>query len=380
MKKLLLLFAIVSSYQLGFSQCANSGNQWAKSWTSCQTSANPNPLRAASHWILYEFADYHYIDSSHIWNSNRNGESGNGIKDIVVDYSLDGQTWTELGNFTIPQASESANYLGAVGPNFGNIYINKILITVLTTHDGGGCATIGEMLFAVDATQCHGIVDECGECNGPGAPLWYVDADGDGKGSDSQTMSACEQPFGYVNNDDDICDSGQLGWDEIYPLFENSCNGCHIANTSGGLSLGSYATFIQGGLNCGTSLTTGTTLVSVITIDSYDGCTAPISFPAMNSRTASPLNAVELDMLQRWINGGAPESCTDYCPENEDVVITFSSGTIAYRLTSNEISSSSIIESATLITYDAGQQMALDPGFTILQGGQFIAKIEGCDQ
>jgi len=379
MRHLLLLFTIVYCCQVGHSQCVDNGNQWAKSWTSCQVRTNPNPIRSDSHWILYEFSDFHYIDSSHIWNANRNGESSDGIRDIVVDYSLDGQTWTELGSYTIPQGPETEDYQGIAGPNFGSIYINKVLITVVTTHGTGSCATIGEILFGVDASKCHGVIDACGECNGPGAPLWYVDADGDGKGSDSQTMESCEQPFGYVSNNHDICDEGQLGWEEIFPLFDNSCNGCHIANTSGGLNLGTYASFAQGGLNCGPNIATGTTLVSVITIDQYAGCTSPISFPSMNDRTAQPLTTDQLDMLQRWINGGAPELCTDFCPEDEIVNGTFTTGTIAYRQTSNEISSSALIESATLITYDAGQQMDLDTGFTVLQGGQFIAKLEGCE-
>jgi len=380
MKKILLFITIVSTVQSAISQCTDDGNQWAKSWTSCQSSTNPNPVRGDSHWILYEFIDFHYIDSSHIWNSNRIGESGAGIKDIIVDYSLDGITWTELGSFLIPQASEDQDYLGVTGPNFGSRYINKILITVLSTHDGDNCATIAEMLFAVDASKCHGVIDDCGICNGPGAPIWFIDADGDGKGSDSQTMESCTQPFGYVDNNFDICDSGQLGWDEIFPLFEASCNGCHIANTSGGLNLGTYESFSQGGFICGSDITTGDNLVSVITIDQYNGCdNTMISFPSMNDRTANPLSPTELETLQRWIDAGAPESCTDYCPESEIVNSTFTQGSIAYRLTSNEISSTAVIEESTLITYDAGHQMTMDLGFTVLKGGQFIAKMDGCE-
>ena len=379
MKKLILFSFVLCSHFIINGQCVDAGNQWAKSWTSCQTSSNPNPVRGNSHWILYEFVDFHYIDSSHIWNSNRSNESGDGIKEIIVDYSLDGETWTELGSFTIPKATESDDYQGVVGPNFGSQFINKILVTVISTHAEGGCATIGEMLFAVDASKCHGEIDACGVCNGPGAGLWFVDNDGDGKGSNSQSVVSCEQPFGYVDNNNDICDSGELGWIEIFPIFENSCNGCHIEESAGGLNLGSYDNFILGGLNCGSNIATGNTLVSVITIDQYEGCAAPITFPAMNSRTSAPLGAVELDMLQRWINGGAPELCTGFCPENDDVDITFSEGIIAYRQTNNEIRSSALIESSTMVTFDAGQQVSLDTGFSILQGGQFIAKIDGCE-
>ena len=40
--------------------------------------------------------------------------------------------------------------------------------------------------------------DECGVCAGPGAPMWYSDADGDGLGHDGVTVFACEQPADFV--------------------------------------------------------------------------------------------------------------------------------------------------------------------------------------
>lgn len=380
MKHVLSLVIIVFVAYLGHGQCTDNSNVWSKSWTSCQKRINPNPLRPESHWILYEFNTNHYIDSSHIWNSNRPGESLDGIKDIIVDYSLDGEHWTELSTYSVAQAPESETYDGVSGPMFGNVYIKKILITVLNTHGSGDCATVGEIIFSINADECHGIIDDCGACNGPGAATWYVDADGDGKGDINHPLINCHQPDGYVDNYDDDCDNGQLGWAEIFPIFETSCNGCHIANTAGGLSLGSYESFLMGGNSCGASIIIGSTLVGVITIDNYAGCSSPISFPAMNDRTTAPLGPVELDMLQRWINGGAPEFCSEFCPQDDTVSITFDQGSIAYRQTSNEISSSSTIELESIVTFDAGSSILLDTGFTVAQGGQFIGKIDGCDE
>ena len=378
MKKAILFIITLYTYQVGHSQCEDNGNQWTKSWTSCEPTANPNPARGASHWILYEFTQSHFIDSSHIWNANRIGESPTGIKDIIVDYSADGSNWIELGNYTIPQATESTSYQGVTGPNFGSTEISKVLITVLSTHNAGSCASISEIAFGIDASQCHGIIDECGVCDGPGAPIWYIDADGDGIGSDSKTLLSCDQPFGYVENNNDLCDYGQLGWQEIFPIFEISCKGCHIDNTSGGLNLGSYESFSSGGLNCGDDISSGSTLVDVITINEYDGCSDIISFPAMNARTANPISQEDLYKLQRWIDAGAPESCLDFCPDSEIVDESFLDGTVAYRQTSNEISSSAYIESNTLITFDAGQEVFLDTGFTVMAGGQLTVQIDGC--
>ncbi len=50
---------------------------------------------------------------------------------------------------------------------------------------------------------CAGEYDECGICEGPGAPIWYFDADGDGLGDPNNTITNCIQPAGYVDNGND---------------------------------------------------------------------------------------------------------------------------------------------------------------------------------
>ncbi|MEE9373628.1 MAG: 3-coathanger stack domain-containing protein [Saprospiraceae bacterium] len=380
MKKIYILLVLIMLINIDLSaQCDGNGNQWAKSWVSCQVSINPNPIRGITHWILYEFNENHWIDSSHVWNANRNGESDTGLKDVIIDYSLDGNTWTELGLFTFAQGSESDLYQGFEGPIFGSQFIKKILITVQNTHGNGSCASLGEIQFQVDDSKCHGVVDVCGVCGGPEEATWYIDADGDGKGSSASTIQTCEKPMGYVDNTDDDCDSGELGWNDISGLFITSCNGCHIAASAGGLSLVSYASFSLGGNICGTSLKTENNLVSVITISEYNGCGLSISAPQMNVRSSSPITQTDLDKLQRWIDGGAPELCDDFCLENENVDSDFAMGTVGYFQARNQITSDAELDSATIITYDAGQEILLNSGFTVKIGGQFIAQIGGCD-
>jgi hypothetical protein len=361
-------------------QCTDNGNQWAKSWVSCQTSPSPNPLRGTTHWILYEFIQNHYLDTTYIWNANRNGESLTGLKDVIIDYSEDGSNWFELGAFTFPQAPESESYQGFAGPLFNSASVKKVLITVLTTHGGGSCASLGEIQFQIDTSKCHGIMDPCGICNGPGEAMWYIDADGDGKGSLNSTLMSCEQPFGYVDNDDDECDSGELGWNDISLLFQNSCNGCHIAASAGGLSLATYASFAMGGNICGPEIKSGDNLVGVITISQYNGCGTPISIPPMNQRTGSPLSQSELDKIQRWIDGGAPEFCDDFCIENDSITTHFTTGMVAYMQANNQIMSTSQIDSGTIITFEAGQELLFENGFTVLNGAQFLAQIGGCEE
>ncbi len=314
MRKLLpFLFIIIIPFFLN-AQCEDNGNVWNQSWVSCTNSSNPNPDRGDSRWILYAFDEPHAIDSSYFWNANRAGESGWGAKEVAIDYSVDGNSWTELGQFNFPQASESNDYEGFEGPEFNSVIVEKILITVLSTHDGGNCASLAEIQFKIDTTTCLGVVDECGICDGDGEPTWYLDADEDGLGDANVSIAACLQPLGYVDNSMDNCDDGSLGWADVFPLFENNgCTGCHGQGASGGLNLLSFNTISMGGAKCGTDLLTGTKLVDVINISGYDACGSAISFPSMNMRTGNQFDETELAQLQAWVDGGAPEFCEDYC-------------------------------------------------------------------
>lgn len=362
-------------------QCVENGNYWNESWVSCTTSANPNPMRGTTHWILYDFDESQYIDSTHIWNANRTGESAWGAKDVIIDYSADGTTWVELGQYTFAQADETSTYAGFNGPRFNGVFLQKILITILNTHDGGSCASIAEMQFKIDQTACYGTIDVCGICDGPGELTWYIDADGDGLGSVNGTSNACQQPAGYVANNTDLCDNGNLGWAEIAPLFEdNGCsNACHGAGASGGLDLRTYASTAMGGNICGTSLLTGTNLVNIITVDGYNGCGTAISIPAMNDRASGEFDAQELATLQAWIDGGAPESCTDYCPIDRNITSNYPSGAILDLEVSNQITANNLILNGSNIIYDAGTQICLDPGFEVQVGAEFLGMIEGCN-
>ena len=292
-------------------QCIDNGNYWDKSWTSCQSSPNPNTIRGNSYWAMFEFHENQGIAGSYVWNANRTGESGWGAKDVIIDYSTDGTTWVQLGTYVFPQATESMTYMGFQGPDFGSISVKKILVTILTTYDGTGCASLAEMRFETDSDVCTGVVDACGVCDGSGEMTWYIDIDGDGLGDATDVIMDCNQPIGYVANDHDECDNGALGWGEVATLFNNSgCTGCH--GGASGLNLESYAGITAAGNKCGTNILTGTTLIDIITIPDYDACGSIISAPPMNDRVSTPLTDDELDKIQAWIDGGAPEACTDY--------------------------------------------------------------------
>jgi hypothetical protein len=74
---------------------------------------------------------------------------------------------------------------------------------------------------------CNGIDDDCDSLvdddddSCTGQSTWYRDADGDGYGDASDTLTACEQPTGYVADDTD-CDDAEAA---VNPGASEVCNG-----------------------------------------------------------------------------------------------------------------------------------------------------------
>ncbi len=297
-----------------YGQCTGDVDYWTESWESCQLSQNPNSLRGNTHWIMFEFDEPIEIIGTHIWNANITGKSGSGAREIIFDVSADGVSWQQISSssFLWDRAPETNNYAGFAGPALREHgLVSHVLVTVVSTFDNGNCASIAELKFNVNANACSGSIDECGVCDGLGIATYYFDADGDGLGNKSISSQSCSSLIdGYVTNNDDDCDTG--GWAQVGPLFQdNGCTGCHGVNGSSGLDLTSYAGFLEGGNKCGMDIMTGNTIAQIINIEGYAGCGSPINGLSMNDRVGGQIDANELNLIQAWINAGAPE--TDAC-------------------------------------------------------------------
>ncbi len=122
---------------------------WNNPWLSCQTTANPNTSRGASHWIRYDLGAAYKLGKMHIWNVNKVGESNKGLKEVVIDYSLNGTTWTQLGNFQFTQGTEQATYAGFEGANFNGISARYVLITAISNWGAASCSGISDVKFNI---------------------------------------------------------------------------------------------------------------------------------------------------------------------------------------------------------------------------------------
>jgi hypothetical protein len=86
-----------------------------------------------------------------------------------------------------------------------------------TTYPGAG-----EQCNARD-DNCNGLIDD-----GVVYQLWFKDADGDGYGSVSLSVTACAQPEGYVSNRSDCDDADKTinpAATEVCDSIDNNCDG-----------------------------------------------------------------------------------------------------------------------------------------------------------
>jgi len=110
---------------------------------------SPNPARGDGFWIHYDLGYLYTLTDTWVWNSNEACCTNRGFNDVVIDYSDDGSTWTELGNFQWPQASGSSDYTGFAGPNFGSICARYILITANSNWGSPGGYGLAEIKFSI---------------------------------------------------------------------------------------------------------------------------------------------------------------------------------------------------------------------------------------
>jgi len=154
MKKI-LLYLFISTILISeiTAQCFpdRHNTTWFDGWISCEEAESPNSERGMSHWIMYDFAHQYELGQVHLWNSNDPKNLNQGVKEMIVDYSLDGTNWTELGTYNIEMANGKTTYEGFDGPDFNGIEGRYLLLTAKKNW-GGDCVGFSEIRI-----QVHGV-------------------------------------------------------------------------------------------------------------------------------------------------------------------------------------------------------------------------------
>jgi hypothetical protein len=90
-------------------------------------------------WIQYDFNDVYKLQEMWVWNSNQLIEAfaGLGAKDVVVEYSVDGVTWTTLtGVPPFARAPGAAGYAHNTTVNFAGAVARYVKLTINSNWGG----------------------------------------------------------------------------------------------------------------------------------------------------------------------------------------------------------------------------------------------------
>ncbi len=131
------------------------------SWLSCQASSSPNIIRGTSHWIQYDFGQSYLIEDVQVWNYNVSGQTQQGFKDVIIDYSVDGFNWTTLGVFTWSEAPGVNSYTGFGMAQFNGISARYVLVTAQNNFENSNCMGLSEIRFTV--TDCPTVGMACND-------------------------------------------------------------------------------------------------------------------------------------------------------------------------------------------------------------------------
>ncbi len=118
-------------------------------------------------------------------------------------------------------------YTDADGDGYGGTTTRRATCTRVDggLEIGGDCDDDDASTSPVATELCNGRDDDCDgttdEADAADAPLWYVDADGDGFGVGAATASQCAAPAQSASNADD-CNDGNAG---ISPGASETCDG-----------------------------------------------------------------------------------------------------------------------------------------------------------
>ncbi len=122
-------------------------------------------------------------------------------------------------------------YADADSDGYGDATQYQLACTVPAGYvaDSEDCDDTDAAAYPGAAEVCDGIDNDCdGEVDEGLEAFYYVDGDGDGFGSASDVVSACEAPHGYAGNPDDCDDSdAAINPDaaEVCDGVDNDCDG-----------------------------------------------------------------------------------------------------------------------------------------------------------
>jgi hypothetical protein len=133
----------------------NADDQHSADGTTMWMSDDKKPI-----WIQYELDKAYKLHEMWVWNSNQLVESflGFGAKDVTVQYSADGTTWTTLeGSPEFARADGAPTYVANTTVEFGGVMAKFVKLTINSNWSGAVPQTgLSEVRFFYIPVQARG--------------------------------------------------------------------------------------------------------------------------------------------------------------------------------------------------------------------------------
>jgi len=102
-------------------------------------------------WIQYTFDKEYSLHELQVWNANSGVETGMGLgaKDVAIEYSTDGETWTPLNNVPpFGQGTGEATYTANTSVDFGGVTAKYVKLTIAASWLSPGMTSLSEVRFS----------------------------------------------------------------------------------------------------------------------------------------------------------------------------------------------------------------------------------------
>jgi hypothetical protein len=115
------------------------------------------PVEGEALWIQYEFEKILKLHEMLVWNYNVAFEAvlGFGLKDVTIEYSVDGEGWTVLGDAELAQATARSDYMANTVVDFGGVATRHVRLTVNSGHGMMGKYGLSEVRFMYIPAQAR---------------------------------------------------------------------------------------------------------------------------------------------------------------------------------------------------------------------------------
>lgn len=105
-------------------------------------------------WIEYEFDRVYKLYEMRIWNYN--AQTAYGVRDVTVEYSQNGSSWTTLRDTQLNRASGTSSYAANTTIPFEGVTARYVRLIVHSNWGGGNSYGLSEVRFLRTPSRAHG--------------------------------------------------------------------------------------------------------------------------------------------------------------------------------------------------------------------------------